>query len=252
MGEISSEKEYHVALGKGDIGRYVILPGDPGRVHKIAEYFDTAEKVAQNREYTTYTGTVDGIKVSATSTGIGCPSTAICIEELIKCGADTFIRVGTAGSLQREVALGDVCVTTGAVRLEGTSRQYIPIEYPAVPDLDVTVALRDAAKNLGVPYHVGISHCKDAFYTEGAVGDPLEDYNKQLWTAWERGNVLSTSMESAALFVVSSIRKVYAGEVLAIIGLTYDDAPIVKKVGVEEAIKVAIDAVKLLEKRRNG
>ncbi len=250
MGEISSDKEYHVALGKGDIGKYVILPGDPGRVADIASYFDEAEKVADNREYVTYTGTVDGIKVSATSTGIGCPSTAICVEELIKCGAEYFIRVGTAGSLQRDVLLGDVTITTGAVRLEGTSRQYIPIEYPAVPDLDVTVALRDAARKLNVPHHVGISHCKDAFYTEGACGLPLEDYNNQLWKAWERGNVLSTSMESAALFVVSSIKKVKAGEVLAIIGLTWDDAPIVKKVGVEEAIKVAIEAIKILDKQQ--
>lgn len=241
-------KEYHIALGKGDIGKYVLLPGDPGRVPMIASYFDEAEEVAYNREYRTFTGTVDGIKLSATSTGIGCPSTAIAIEELIKCGAEVFIRIGTAGSLQKEVAVGDVTISTSAVREEGTTRQYIPLSYPAVADLDVTWALREAAKRLNFTNHTGITHCKDAFYTEGECGLPVKEENEMRWNAWYRSNVISTSMESSALFVVSSIKKVRAGEVLAIIGLTYDDVPIVKKVGVEEAIKVAIEAVKILNK----
>jgi uridine phosphorylase len=224
----------------------VLLPGDPGRVPHIASFFDKAEKVAQNREYTTYTGEVDGIKLSVTSTGIGCPSTAICVEELIRCGADTFIRVGTSGSLQRQVGLGDLVISTASVREEGTTRQYIPLSYPAVADLDVTLALREAAQKLGYRWHCGITHTKDAFYIEDAKTLPIADYNQKLWTAWERGNVLATAMEAAALFVVSSIRKVRAGEILAIIGLTYDDAPIVKKVGVDEAIKTAIEAVKIL------
>jgi len=235
-------------MKKGDVGRYVILPGDPGRVPKIAAYFDSAKEVTFNREYRTFTGTVDGIKVSCTSTGIGCPSTAIAVEELIKIGADTFIRVGTGGSLQKHVGLGDVCITTGAVREEGTSRQYVPISYPALADLDVTLALREGARKLGLKHHCGIGHCKDAFFIEGDDELPIADENKQKWTAWYRSNVLSTSMESSALFIVSSIRKVRAGEVLAIIGLTYDDAPIVAKVGVDEAIKTAIEAIKILHK----
>ncbi|MCD6311429.1 MAG: uridine phosphorylase [Elusimicrobia bacterium] len=249
-----SEKEYHVALGKGDVGRYVLLPGDPGRTEKIAKYFDDAKEVANNREYRTFTGTVDGIKISTTSTGIGCPSTAICVEELIKCGADTFIRIGTAGSLQKEVGLGDVVISTAAVREEGTTRQYIPLSYPAVADFGVTQALVEAGNNLKIKYHTGISHCKDAFYTEGADMDelPLGGNTRAMWNAWYKGNVMATSMESAALFVVSSIRRVYAGEVLAIIGLTYDDQPIAKKVGVDEAIQMAIEAVKILEKKRNS
>ena len=120
------------------------MPGDPGRVPVIASFFDNAREVAFNREYRTFTGTVDGIKVSACSTGIGCPSAAIAIEELIKCGADTFIRIGTCGALQREVKLGDLCITTAAVREEGTTRQYVPLSYPAVADLDVTLARRYA------------------------------------------------------------------------------------------------------------
>ena len=251
---MDKDREYHIALKKGEIGKYVLLPGDPGRVSKIAGYFDSAEQVAQNREYTTYTGEITGydnkkIKISATSTGIGCPSTAIAVEELIKVGAEVFIRIGTAGSLQKEVALGDVVITTAAVRQEGTTRQYIPIEYPAVANLDVTVALQKAAKKLKITAHPGISHCKDAFYTEGADGAklPLGAQSAANWTAWERGNVLATSMESAALYVVSSIRRVKAGEVLAIIGLTYDDAPIVAKVGIDEAIQIAVEAVRILE-----
>lgn len=246
MKKKSHEKEYHIHLAPGEIGRYVILPGDPGRVPHIASFFDKSEKVAQNREYTTYRGTIGGIPIAACSTGIGCPSTAICVEELIKIGCDTFIRVGTAGSLQREVKLGDLCITTAAVREEGTSRQYVPISYPAVADLDVTLALREAAGKLGFTAHCGIGQCKDAFYTEGDMGVPLEEYTRERWKIWERANVVSTSMESAALYVVSSVRRARAGEVLAIIGLTYEDVPIIKKVGVDDAILTAIEAVKIL------
>jgi uridine phosphorylase len=247
MSKGTSEVQYHVHLKKGDVGRYVLLPGDPGRVPVIAKFFDSAKEISFNREYRTYTGYIDGIKVSCTSTGIGCPSTAIAVEELIKCGADTFIRIGTAGSLQKEVGLGDICITTASVREEGTTRQYVPLSYPAVADLDVTLALREAAKNLGFRHHCGIGHCKDAFFIEGEETPlPIKEMNEMRWNAWYRANVLSTSMEAAALFVVSSIRRVRAGEVLAIIGLTYADAPIVKKVGVDEAIKTAIEAVKIL------
>ena len=244
----SSEMQYHVHLKPGDVGRYVLLPGDPGRVPLIASFFDDAKEVACNREYRTWTGTVAGIKVSCCSTGIGCPSTAIAVEELIKCGADTFIRIGTCGALQREVKLGDLCITTGAVREEGTTRQYVPLSYPAVADLDVTLALRQAAKNLKIAAHTGIGHCKDAFFIEDKDIPIREDIDAK-WNAWYRSNVISTSMESAALFVVSSIRRVRAGEVLATIGLTYDDAPIIAKVGVEEAIRTAIEAIKILEKQ---
>ncbi len=139
-------KEYHIALGKGDIGKYVLLPGDPGRVPKIADYFDNAKEVVWEREYRTFTGEITGydgkkIKISSTSTGIGCPSTAIAVEELIKVGAEVFIRIGTAGSLQKEVELGHVVISTASVRQEGTTLQYVPIEYPSVANLDVTVAL---------------------------------------------------------------------------------------------------------------
>lgn len=243
---MEEERQYHIGLRKGEVGRYVLLPGDPGRVPKIASRFDNAEELAFNREYRTFTGTVNGIKVSATSTGIGCPSAAICVEELIKCGADTFIRVGTAGGLQPGIEVGDLVITTATVREEGTTRQYVPLEYPAVADLEVTTALGQAARRLGFRYHVGIGHTKDAFYTEGNADLPLAEKCRQQWRVWQRANVLSTSMEAAALFVISSIKKVRAGEVLAVIGLTFRDEPIVAKVGIEEAIEVAIEAVKIL------
>jgi len=249
MSEINPDVQYHINLKPGDVGRYVLLPGDPGRVPKIAAFFDEAKEVAFNREYRTYTGFVDGIKISCTSTGIGCPSTAIAVEELIKIGADTFIRIGTAGSLQRAVGLGDVCITTAAVREEGTTRQYVPLSYPAVADLDVTLALREGARKLGLKHHCGIGHCKDAFYIEGEDTLPIAQENRMKWEAWYKSNVLTTSMEASALFVIASIRKVRAGEILAIIGLTYDDAPIIAKVGIDEAIRAAIEAVKILDQQ---
>ncbi len=251
MSEIDKERQYHIGLKQGDIGKYVLLPGDPGRVPMIASFFDDAKEVAFNREYRTFTGHVEGIKVSATSTGIGCPSAAIAVEELIKVGAEVFIRIGTAGALQRQVGLGDVVITTAAIREDGTTRQYVPLSYPAVADLDVTLALRQAAERLEIKHHWGICHCKDAFFMESEKGSepvPIEEQNQALWKTWERANVLSTSMESAAIFVISSIKGVKAGEVLAIIGLTYDDTPIVAKVGIEEAIQVAIEAVRIMER----
>lgn len=246
---MESDIQYHVGLRKGDVGKYVLLPGDPGRVSKIAGYFDSAEEVANNREYCTYTGTVDGIKLSATSTGIGCPSAAICVEELVEVGAEVFIRVGTAGSLQKEVDLGDVVISTASVREDGTSRQYVPLSFPAVADIRVTNALIEAAEKLNVRAHPGIVHCKDAFYTEGNNDLPIAEYHRQRWEAWYRSHVLATSMESSAIFIVSHLKKTMAGEVLAIIGKTYEDKPIEKKVGIDEAIRVAIEAVKILDSR---
>jgi uridine phosphorylase len=243
-------KQYHIALEEGQVGKYVLLPGDPGRVPQIAEFFDSAHKVAENREFVTYTGQVDGIPISATSTGIGCPSAAICVEELARIGAEVFIRVGTAGSLQEQVGLGHLVISTGAVREEGTSRQYVPLSYPAVPDLGVTTALVEAAGKLGFPHHTGIGHCKDAFYAEFTQGHPMSEEWKRRWKVWQRAGVLATSMESAAIFVISSIKGLRAGEVLAVVGLAYTDHPVLEgKKGIQEAIKVAIEAVKILEGR---
>ena len=160
----SKEKQYHIQVGAGEVGRYVILPGDPKRCAKIAKYFDDPVLIADSREYVTYTGTLDGVKVSVTSTGIGGPSASIAMEELYRCGADTFVRVGTCGGMQRDVKSGDLVIATGAIRMEGTSKEYAPIEFPAVADLEVTNALVASAKEKKEDYHVGVVQCKDAFY----------------------------------------------------------------------------------------
>ena len=198
------ERLYHIHCAKGEVGRYVILPGDPGRCPSIAALFDDAHLVARNREYTTYTGTLLGEKVSVCSTGIGGPSASIAMEELHNIGADTFIRVGTCGGIDLDVRSGDVVVATGAIRFEHTSREYAPIEYPAVANFDVTCALVQAAKNLGKSLKTGVVQCKDAFYGQHSPAKMPVSYellNK--WEAWKRLHVKASEMESASLFVVA-------------------------------------------------
>ena len=156
--------QYHIGVKTGEVGKYVLLPGDPKRCAKIAAHFDNPVLVADSREYVTYTGSLDGVKVSVTSTGIGGPSASIAIDELAKCGAHTFIRVGTCGGMQEHVMSGDVVIANGAIRMEGTSREFAPIEYPAVADFDVTNALVASAKEQGIPHHVGVAQCKDSFF----------------------------------------------------------------------------------------
>jgi uridine phosphorylase len=249
MASHDDDLQYHLQLKPGDIGRYVLLPGDRGRVPQIAERFDWCEEVADSREYLTYRGEVEGIPVAVTSTGIGCPSAAICVEELCRVGADTLISVGTAGALQPQIEMGDLVIATAAVRDEGTTRQYVPLEYPAVAHPEMVWSLREAARSLGHRHHVGITHCKDSFYAEEPQGLPLEEHLQQRWTAWERAQVLSTSMEASAIFVLSSLKNLRAGEVVAVIGLTHAGNPVIKKVGIDEAIDTAIEAIKLLHQQ---
>ena len=205
-------RQYHIQVAKGEVGRYVILPGDPKRCVKIAQYFDNPVLIADNREYITYTGTLDGVKVSVTSTGIGGPSASIAMEELYRCGADTFVRIGTCGGMQAEIKSGDIVIATAAVRMEGTSREYAPIEYPAVANLDVTNALVEAAKEKGFIYHTGVVQSKDSFYGQHepeAMPAGYELINK--WEAWKRMGCLASEMESAALFIVAGKLRVRMG-----------------------------------------
>lgn len=250
MSTVYSEKEYHVNLTKGDVGEYVILPGDPGRCEKIAQYFDNPVLVANNREYVTYTGTLNGVKVSVTSTGIGGPSAAIALEELVHCGAHTFIRVGTSGGMQKEVLGGDVVIATGAIRLDGTSKEYAPIEYPAVANFDVVMALKESAKELNHPYHVGVVQCKDSFYGQHSPESmPIASELQNKWEAWIRTGALTSEMESATLFIVGSIRRVRVGAVLLVVANQTRRALGLEDIQVhdtEAAIKVAINALKKL------
>ena len=242
-----TERQYHIGVAEGEVGKYVILPGDPQRTEVIAGYFEDPREIAYNREFRTFTGTVDGIRVSVTSTGIGCPSAAIALEELIKVGADTFIRIGTAGSLQKEVEVGDLAIATGAVRKEGTTLQYVPIEYPAVADPEIVFALRAAARKRGYPHHLGITHCKDSFYSEEEGYSAHEELNQMEWKTWMRANVIATSMEESALFIVGSLRKVRVGSILTVIGQTWAGKPVVHGVDPEKAIHTVLDAFKILD-----
>jgi uridine phosphorylase len=213
-----SGKQYHTQVGPGDVGRYVLLPGDPKRCQKIAAYFDDAKLVADSREYVTYTGTLDGVPVSVTSTGIGGPSAAIAIEELSKVGADTFIRVGTCGGMQEEVCGGDIVIASGAIRMEGTSREYAPIEYPAVPDVTVLNALITAAKKKQVTYHAGVVQCKDSFFGQHEPEVMPVSYELQnKWEAWLRMGCLASEMESAALFIAGSFLRVRVGSCFLVV-----------------------------------
>lgn len=209
------DRQYHIQVAEGEVGRYVILPGDPKRCEKIAAHFENPRLIADSREYVTYTGYLDGEKVSVTSTGIGGPSAAIAMEELSRVGADTFIRVGTSGGMALEVKSGDVVIASGAIRMEGTSREYAPIEFPAVADVEVTQALIQAARKLGQEYHVGVVQCKDSFYGQHSPETKPVGYellNK--WDAWVKCGCLASEMESAALFVVGSWLRLRVGTVL--------------------------------------
>ncbi len=208
----SPNEEFHLKIRPGDVGRYVLLCGDPARTEKIASYFDDAAFVKSNREYTIWTGTLEGEKVSVCSTGIGGPSTAIAVEELIHCGADTFIRIGTAGGMAVEVLGGDVVIGSGAIRMEGTSQEYAPSEYPAVADYSVVSALADAAKEDGVRFHVGVLHNKDNFYGQHSPDTmPVREKLKGKWQAFLDCGALASEMESAALFIICSVRRCRGG-----------------------------------------
>jgi uridine phosphorylase len=242
---------HHIQLKRGDVGRYVLLPGDPGRCASIAAYFDNAEKVAQSREYTTYTGTLLGVMVSIVSTGIGCPSTAIAVEELAAIGADTFIRVGTSGSMQQFIQVGDLVITSAAVRDEGTTKQYMPIEFPAVADLDVTLALREAAGRLGVRYHVGITQSKDSFYGQRQPERmPVSQQLMYRWKTWIAGGVLCSEMEAATIFVISSVLKKRAGGIMLVVANQelppLDEEELTKRLDLDPLIRTAIEGLKIL------
>lgn len=248
-------RQYHIQVAEGEVGRYVILPGDPKRCIKIAQYFENPELIADNREFVTYTGTLDGVKVSVTSTGIGGPSASIAIEELSRCGADTFIRIGTCGGMQPEVKSGDIVIATGAVRMEGTSREYAPIEYPAVSDLEVANALVTAAKEQGYSYHAGVVQCKDAFYGQHepeAMPVGYELISK--WEAWKKMGCLASEMESAALFIAGSKLRARVGACFLVMANQERE-----KLGLENpvvhdtdmAIRAAVQAIRNLIREDN-
>lgn len=211
-------RQYHIGLKAEDIGKYVILPGDPKRCEKIAAYFENPKKVGDRREFVTYTGFLNGEKVSVTSTGIGGPSAAIAMTELAKLGAHTFVRVGTCGGIDTDVKSGDIVIAQAAIRAEGTSKEYAPIEFPAVADFGVTASLKKGAEALGAKDHVGVVQCKDSFYGQHEADTMPVSYElTNKWEAWKRLGTLASEMESAALFVVASFLKVRVGSCFLVV-----------------------------------
>ncbi len=247
------ELQYHIQLSKKDGAKYVIVPGDPGRVPKIAEFLDNPRPVKCNREYNTYEGYLYGEKVLVVSTGIGGPSAAICMEELAKIGAETFIRVGTCGGMHKSVYPGDVVIANGAIRMCGTSKEYLPVEFPAVADFEVTKALQSAAEELGVRNHVGVVQCKDSFYGQhdpDSMGVASE--LKAKWDAWIKGGCLASEMESDTLFIVAALRGLKVGSVFHCVWnqeLAGEGMPQDRTEDTTMAIKVAVEAMgKIIKK----
>lgn len=242
------EVMHHVHLKEGDIGKYVFLPGDPGRTNVIAGYFDDAKLIAEHREYRTFTGTLNGEKVSVTSTGIGGPSAAIALEELVMLGADTFIRVGTSGGMQPQLRPGDLGIITGAIRDEGTSLHYMYPEFPAVANIEIVLALREAAAKLGYNGVLGISHSKDSFYGQHMPERmPIASRLQERWEAWKAGGAICSEMESATLFILGSIYRVRTGGIMLIAANQESDDP---NVGHTEdlgpLIETSIEAARIL------
>jgi uridine phosphorylase len=210
-----AERKYHVGLAPGEVGAYVLYPGDPARTAVIAEFLDGAREVAFNREYRTFTGTVDGAAVSAVSSGMGGPSVAVGMEELRELGVHTFLRVGTCGGAQPQIKVGDLVIATGAVRTEGTADAYVPKEFPAIAHYDVVTALLEAARAEAAPHHLGIIRGVDALYSDllpDSMPDPAR--HRDELQAWSRAGVLANDMESATLFTVAAVRRVRAGSLL--------------------------------------
>ncbi len=243
------EKMYHIGIGKEDVlaAKYAIIPGDPGRVEKIAAFMNEPRKIGQNREYTSWLGYIEGEPVLAVSTGIGGPSAAIAVEELAQLGVNTLIRVGTCGGMQLEVRSGDLVIVNGAIRMEGTSKEYLPIEFPALADFEVTQALRDEALDKQYSYHLGVVQCKDSFYGQHDPARMPVGYElKNKWQAWIAGGALASEMESSALFCVSSCLRLRAGAVMLCVwnqerrdaGLDNDQTH-----DTEKAIRLALGAV---------
>jgi len=258
---MSDMLQYHIKCRRGDVARYVLLPGDPARVNVIASLWDESHKVAENRQYVTYTGKASGVDISTTSTGIGGPSAAIAVEELARCGADTFIRVGTCGGYQKEQKIGDIAIATGAVRWEGTTRQYVPIEYPAFGTPEVVMALVEAAERVGVNYHVGITKSGDSLYAGMAFGGYQQSWMKNIEADFIRSNVVSAEMEASTIFTLANLFKLRAGAVCSIIDLVMSDEPQKhgQEMSVEEAFqpkpefilkacRCAVEAVKILSR----
>lgn len=245
------KKMMHIGLEAGSVGRYIFLPGSPERTEKIAAYFDNPKEIAYNREYRTFTGELDGVPVAVTSTGIGGPSAAIAVEELHQCGADTMMRVGTCASTSEKVGLGDIVIPNGAVKMEGVSLHYLPVEFPSVPDFQMLKAIEEAAQKLNLPYNVGVTITKASFYTQTSPETkPVAEELLFKWNAYEKGGATSTSMECAPLFAVGSSLGIRTACVMASATNYKNQNPKGKEPGSmdieDRAIRTAIEAMRII------
>lgn len=241
---------FHINISQSQGAEYAIMPGDPARVELIAKYLDDAAPLAHNREFTSFAGMLEGERVIVMSTGIGGPSAAIALEELCMCGLKYAIRIGTCGGMQEFVVPGDIIIPTAAVRMEGTSKEYAPIEFPAAADYDVVCALVKAAQDNRMNYHTGVIQSKDSFYGQHSPQNMPVSYElESKWEAWKRLGVLASEMEAAALFTVSAARGIKTGCVLHALWnqerkiLGYNDNDVMDT---EAAVKTAVDALRLL------
>lgn len=250
------EKLYHIGIDDSHKAKYAILPGDPGRVEKIAEFLEEPKKIGQNREYTTYVGKLDGENILVMSTGMGGPSTAIGVEELFMTGVRNFIRIGTCGGMNEKVKPGDLIIPTGSIRLEGTSDEYVPKEFPAVPDFSLTTSLVEATKYKNYNYHTGVVQCKDSFY--GQHDPERMPVGKELmykWDAYIKANCLASEMESAALFTVTQVLGARSACILNTVWnqerakMGYSEE---KNLDTSKAIEVAVEAIRLDNKNKRG
>lgn len=250
----NKDKMYHIGLTKEDVkgAKYAILPGDPGRVPKIAACLNNPKKICVNREYTSYLGELEGENVLVMSTGMGGPSTAIAVEELALIGIENLIRVGTSGGMQLDVSAGDIVIAQAAIRQEGTSKEYVPIEFPAVANIDITLALRNAANELGYTNHTGVVHCKDSFYGQHSPNRMPVSYElENKWQAWLKAGALCSEMETASLYTVAQTLGLKAGAVLLVIWNQEKEKkglPQEQNFDIDKEIFVAIKAVSNLIK----
>ncbi len=243
--ETEKGRQYHIGVAPGEVSRYVLLPGDPERTDLIASIWDESRLVASHREYRTFTGKYKGAPISTTSTGIGAPSAAIAVEELLRVGSDTFIRVGTMGAIQGDINVGDLVIAVGALRMEGTSSYYVPQGFPAIAHPEVVMALVESAEELGARYHVGILASSDSFYLgQGRPG--FRGYStpesRVLVERLQSMRIAGFEMEASVILTLSWIYGARGGAVCAVVANRVKDEFVVNA-GVEDAIRVASEAV---------
>ncbi|TFG34129.1 uridine phosphorylase [Candidatus Thorarchaeota archaeon] len=240
-------EQYHLEVTEGEIAKSVLIPGDPQRVEKISSLWDSSRKVAEHRQFVTHTGIYKGAEISACSTGIGGPGTAIVIEELANVGAETFLRIGSCATLKKDIEIGDIIISTAAVRLEGTSKQYVRPEYPASASYEVVLAFIEAADSLGLKYHLGISASTDSFYlgqSRPGFGGYTQSMSETLIEDLTKANVVNFEMEAATLFTLGNIYGFRTGAACAVYANRVKDEFAVK--GELDVIKCGNEAVKIL------